>query len=70
MTAMVGDQPSVVAALADAGAELDARDEKCRTHLRLAAGLGKTPSIVTALVKAGAALDARDENGRTPCRSQ
>ena len=63
---MVSDEPSVVAALAKAGAMLDARDEKGRTPLHLAAGLASTPATVTALVSAGAALDARDDRGRTP----
>ena len=64
--AMVSNEPSVVAALAKAGATLDARDEKGRTPLHLAAGLATTSATVTALVSAGAALDARDEKGRTP----
>ena len=62
----LSNEPSVVAALAKAGATLDARDEKGRTPLHLAAGLATTSAIVTALVSAGAALDARDEKGRTP----
>ena len=64
--AMASNEPSVVAALAKAGATLDARDEKGRTPLHLAAGLATTPATVTALVSAGAALDARDDRGRTP----
>ena len=63
---MVSNEPSVVAALAKAGAMLDARDEKGRTPLHLAAGLATTPATVNALVSAGATLDARDDRDRTP----
>ena len=63
--ATVSRDPAVVAALAEAGAQLDVRDEKGRTPLHLAAVLGEL-AIVTALVEAGASLDAGDATGRTP----
>ena len=44
----------------------DARDEKGRTPLHLAAWLGKTPAVVDALLAAGASPAARDKAGKTP----
>ena len=46
--------------------DLNARDEKGRTPLHVAAVISKQPAVVAALAKGGAELDARDEKGRTP----
>ena len=50
----------------EAGAKVNARDEKGATPLHLAAQHGKTPAVVTALVAAGARVSARDVSGATP----
>ena len=44
----------------------DARDEKGRTPLHLAAWFGKKPGVVDALLAAGADPAARDKSGKTP----
>ena len=44
----------------------NARDEKGRTPLHVAAVVSKQPAVVAALAKGGAELDTRDEKGRTP----
>ena len=44
----------------------DARDEKGRTPLHLAAWLSKKSGVVTALLAAGADPAARDKAGKTP----
>ena len=56
-----GDSEAL-AALLEAGADADARDEDGVTPLHLAA----SPDIVEALLNAGADVDARPSNGRTP----
>ena len=60
------DDPGVIKALVEAGADLEARNEKDVTPLHVAAGYSDIPAIVTALLKAGADLEARDERGWTP----
>ena len=50
----------------EAGAQVNARNEKGLTPLHVAAGWSRTPPVVTALVKAGADLEARDKDTRTP----
>ena len=45
---------------------LDARDEKGRTPLHIAARHSKKPVIITALIKAGAKVSARTNQGFTP----
>ena len=59
--------PALVAALAQAGAELNAPDAKGGwTPLHLAAWFSTTPSVVAALLSAGADPAARDKAGKTP----
>ncbi len=62
-----GQVPAVVAALAKAGAEVNARDQRGGwTPLHLAAWFGKSPAVIKALLGAGADLEAKDEAGKTP----
>lgn len=56
---------SVIKALLDAGAELEARSEGL-TPLHVAASYNASPAIVVALLDAGAHTGARDGQGRTP----
>ena len=57
----------VAAALLDAGADLEARDESGRTALHRAVLARNDPvPIVSLLVRAGASVDVVDDDGRTP----
>ena len=58
--------PSGVAELLQAGANLEERDGEGRTALHWAAGSSQSPAVVAALLDAGAELEARDDTGRTP----
>ena len=60
------DAATVQAAI-DAGANLEARDDRDgRTPLMYAAWENENPEVVQLLIDAGADLEARDETGRTP----
>ena len=62
-----GSSPAMVTALAEAGANVNAPDEKGEwTPLHLAAWFSKTPSVVAALLVAGANPAATDKAGKTP----
>ena len=62
-----GLSPSLVTTLAQAGAELNAPDDKGGwTPLHLAAWFSTTPSVVAALLAAGADAAAKDKAGKTP----
>ena len=56
---------AILAALLEAGATLDVRDDNGATLLHLAAERD-TPANIAALLKAGMELEARDDGGRTP----
>ena len=60
------DNPAVLAALLDAGAEPDARDENGNTPLQWAASWNGNPAIIEALLTGGADLHARNNGGNTP----
>ena len=62
-----GEAPAFVAALAEAGAEVNAPDERGGwTPLHLAAWFGKSPVVVQALLDAGADPEVKDASGRAP----
>ena len=62
-----GSSPTLVATLAQAGAQLNAPDDKGGwTPLHLAAWFSTTPSVVAALLSAGADPAAKDKAGKTP----
>ena len=62
-----GTSPALVTVLAQAGADLDAADDRGGwTPLHLAAWFSTTPSVVAALLAAGANPAARDDTDRTP----
>ena len=63
--AMINIQESQIHRLIEAGAEVNAVDEKGRTTLHLAAGVGRF-SIVKYLVENGADLDIKDDLHKTP----
>ena len=59
------ENPSVVKALVEAGANIEAQDEDGKTPLHAAAILNKTPTAVTALLDAGADPKAETKDGKT-----
>jgi len=64
-SAAVGGTPEIVAALLDAGANIEARDEGGETPLHKAAGYGSL-GTVAALIAAGADPKARAKDGSLP----
>jgi hypothetical protein len=60
------DDPLVIMALLEAGADVNAIDAKGLTSLHLASSAHSNANIINALIMAGADVDARDMNGQTP----
>ena len=60
------ENPAVIAALVDAGADLKARTGYGLTPLHAAAISNANPAVITALLDAGADPNARTEDGETP----
>ena len=58
--------PGVIAALLDAGADPSARDKDGKTPLHDAARSNQNPDVIAALLDAGADPSARDKDGKTP----
>ena len=59
-------EPSVIEALMEGGADIDARSEKYGTTPLHSAAVNPAPSVVAALIAAGADVNARTESGATP----
>ena len=60
------NNPSVITALLNAGADLTARNKDGRTPLHAAAAFNENPAIITTLLDTGADPAARDDKGKTP----
>ena len=66
VAARFNDHPTVIAALVDAGARVDASTVHDYTALHIAAGHARNPAVIAALLDAGAKLEARDSADGTP----
>ena len=71
MAAIVSDNPAMIPALLDAGANIEARafDGPAfygLTPLHMAAGHSENPAVVRALLAAGADIEARTYDGAVP----
>ena len=64
--AWFNDNPAVIRALLEAGADVNAREVNDWTPLHSAAAFNGNPAIVRALLTAGAEANASTDNGRTP----
>ena len=60
------EDPAVVAALLEAGADVNARGISDRTPLHRAAAGNENPPVIALLLRAGADVNARARGGRTP----
>ena len=61
----MNENPAVIEALFNAGADLSARDADGLPPLHVAARSNNNPAVIEALLNAGADLSARDANGWT-----
>ena len=66
VAASVNDDPAIITALLDAGADLGARNAIGLTPLHYAASNNDNPAIITTLLDAGADLGAQGSEGLTP----
>ena len=66
MAAAYNENPAILIALLNAGADLNAQNQYGGTPLHVAAGNNENPAVITALLNAGADPAARDDKGRTP----
>ena len=60
------DNPEIIAALLNAGANIHEKDKNGRTPLHFAAENNDNPKIIAALLNAGANIHEKDKNGQTP----
>jgi ankyrin repeat protein len=66
MRACYYNYPEIIAALIEAGADVNGRDNDGETPLTLAARYSDNPKVVAALIEAGADVNGRDGDGETP----
>ena len=62
----MNNNPAVIEALLNAGANLNARTDDGLIPLCVAARANNNPAVIEALLNAGADLSARDANGQPP----
>ncbi len=62
----LSENPAVIVALLDAGANIEARDKDGWTPLHGAARFNESPAVIVALLDAGANPKARDKFDETP----
>ena len=60
------EDPAVLQALLDAGADFNARDQFGQSPLHAAAAINPNPAVTNALLNAGADINVRDDIGLTP----
>ena len=60
------NDPEIIAALLNAGANIHEKDKDGKTPLHFAAVLNDNPEIIAALMNAGANIHEKDKDGKTP----
>ena len=63
------EDPAVIQALVDAGADVDVKNADGDTPLHLAVRWIEDPAVIQALVDAGADVDVKNDYGDTPLQS-